>query len=78
MTDPSRRLIDRGHQNRRIMDKAERRLERWFKENYPMMQRLAYSVVEDGEDARDAVHQVFAEMWHRQPHCIRKPFHNTS
>ncbi|MGN0234232.1 MAG: RNA polymerase sigma factor [Bacteroidaceae bacterium] len=49
------------------MDNTEQQFERWFRDNYPMMYRLAYSLLQDSEDARDAVHQVFAEMWHRQP-----------
>lgn len=72
MNDLLMRLIYRRQQNRRTMDKSEQQFERWFKDNYPMMYRLAYSLLEDGEDARDAVHQVFAEMWHRQPHVHQK------
>ena len=72
MNDLRMRLIYRRQQNRRTMDKSEQQFERWFKDNYPMMYRLAYSLLEDGEDARDAVHQVFAEMWHRQPHVHQK------
>ena len=69
MNDLLMRLIYRRQQNRRTMDKSEQQFERWFKDNYPMMYRLAYSLLEDGEDA---VHQVFAEMWHRQPHVHQK------
>lgn len=49
------------------MDYTKQQFERWFKDHFPMMYRLAFSLVEDAEDARDAVHQVFTEMWHRQP-----------
>lgn len=72
MNDPSRSLIYRRHQNRRIVDNTEQQFERWFKDNYPMMYRLAYSLLEDSEDARDAVHQVFANMWSRRPEVQRK------
>ena len=72
MNDPSRSLIYRRHQNRRIMDNTEQQFESWFKDNYPMMYRLAYFLLEDSEDARDAVHQVFANMWSRRPEVQRK------
>lgn len=54
------------------MDYTKQQFERWFKDHYPMMYRLAFSLVEDAEDARDAVHQVFTEMWHRQPQLDEK------
>ncbi|MGN1255710.1 MAG: RNA polymerase sigma factor [Bacteroidaceae bacterium] len=54
------------------MDRAEQQFEGWFKDNYPMMYRLAYSLLEDSEDARDAVYQVFAKMWRRQPQVHQK------
>lgn len=72
MNDLLMRLIYRRHQNRRIMDNTEQQFESWFKDNYPMMYRLAYSLLEDSEDARDAVHQVFANMWSRRPEVQRK------
>ncbi len=31
------------------------------------MYRVAYCIVQDAEEARDAVSQVFAQMWQRQP-----------
>ena len=49
------------------MEYNKQQFERLFRENYPMMYRLAFSLLEDGEDAKDAVHQVFTEMWHRKP-----------
>lgn len=54
------------------MDYTKQQFERWFKDHFPMMYRLAFSLVEDAEDARDAVHQVFTEMWHRQPQLDEK------
>lgn len=49
------------------MEYSKQQFERLFRENYPMMYRLAFSLLEDGEEAKDAVHQVFTEMWHRKP-----------
>ena len=49
------------------MQYNKQQFERLFRENYPMMYRLAFSLLEDGEDAKDAVNQVFTEMWHRKP-----------
>ena len=41
--------------------------EQVYKSNYRQMYRFAYSLLEDAEDARDAVSQVFTQMWHHQP-----------
>ncbi|MBQ9640727.1 MAG: sigma-70 family RNA polymerase sigma factor [Bacteroidaceae bacterium] len=41
--------------------------EQLYKSNYRQMYRLAYSLMEEAEDARDAVSQVFTQLWHRQP-----------
>lgn len=41
--------------------------ERIYKDNYRQMYRIAYSMVEDEEEARDAVSQVFASMWQSKP-----------
>lgn len=49
------------------MEYSKEQFERLFWENYPMMYRLAFSLLEDGEEAKNAVHQVFTEMWHRKP-----------
>jgi RNA polymerase sigma-70 factor (ECF subfamily) len=38
-----------------------------FKDNYPVMYRMAFSMVENADDAKDAVHQVFAQIWRRKP-----------
>lgn len=49
-------LISREYQKDKLMDYTKQQFERWFKDHYPMMYRLAFSLVEDAEDARDAVH----------------------
>lgn len=41
--------------------------EQIYRGNYRLMYRWAYSLLEDEEDARDAVSQVFAQMWHAKP-----------
>ena len=41
--------------------------EKIFKDCYPMMYRVAYSILEDSENAKDVVGQVFTELWHRKP-----------
>jgi len=38
-----------------------------YKSNYRQMYRFAFSLLEEAEDARDAVSQVFMQMWHSQP-----------
>ena len=49
------------------MDYSRQAFEMLYKGNYRRMYRLAYMLVEDGEDARDAVSQVFTQMWQSQP-----------
>lgn len=49
------------------MDYSKHQFGLMFKENYQMMYRVAYSVLEDAESAKDAVSQVFTELWHKQP-----------
>ena len=49
------------------MDYSKHSFERLYKANYRQMYRLAYLVVEDEEDARDAVSQVFAQLWKSRP-----------
>lgn len=49
------------------MDYSKQQFEQLFKDNYPRMYRLAYAMVEEAEDARDVVSQVFAQMWQKQP-----------
>jgi RNA polymerase sigma-70 factor (ECF subfamily) len=49
------------------MDYNKQQFERLFKDNYPHMYRMAFSVVENAEDAKDAVHQVFVQVWRGKP-----------
>ena len=50
-----------------MMDYSKQRFERLFKDNYPHMYRMAFSLVQNAEDAKDAVHQVFVQMWKGKP-----------
>ena len=49
------------------MDYSNQKFERLFKDNYPHMYRMAFSLVENADDAKDAVHQVFAQIWRGKP-----------
>ena len=49
------------------MDYSAQSFERLYKDSYRLMYRLAYSMVEDAEDARDVVSQVFTLVWHHKP-----------
>lgn len=49
------------------MDYSKQRFEHLFKDSYPHMYRMAFSMVEDADDAKDAVHQVFTQMWNGKP-----------
>ena len=49
------------------MDYSKQQFEHLFKDNYPHMYRMAFSMVENAEDAKDAVHQVFAQLWKGKP-----------
>ena len=49
------------------MDYSKQRFERLFKDSYPHMYRLAFSMVEYADDAKDAVSQVFTQMWKGKP-----------
>lgn len=49
------------------MDYSKQHFEQMYKSNYRQMYRLAYCLVEDAEEARDAVSQVFAQLWQRKP-----------
>ena len=49
------------------MDYSKHEFERLFKDSYPHMYRMAFSMVENAEDAKDAVHQVFAQIWRGKP-----------
>jgi RNA polymerase sigma-70 factor (ECF subfamily) len=49
------------------MDYSKQEFERLFKDNYPHMYRMAFSMVVNADDAKDAVHQVFAQIWKGKP-----------
>ena len=49
------------------MNYSKQEFERLFKDNYPHMYRMAFSMVENVDDAKDAVHQVFAQIWKGKP-----------
>ena len=49
------------------MDYSKQRFERLFKDSYPHMYRMAFSMVDDADDAKDAVHHVFTQMWKGKP-----------
>lgn len=49
------------------MDYTKQEFERLFKDNYPLMYRMAFSMVENADDAKDAVNQVFTQMWKGKP-----------
>ena len=49
------------------MDYSKQEFERLFKDSYPHMYRMAFSMVENADDAKDAVHQVFAQVWKNKP-----------
>ena len=50
-----------------MMDYDKQQFEQLFKDSYPHMYRMAFSLVENAEDAKDAVHQVFVQMWRGKP-----------
>ena len=54
------------------MDYSKQEFERLFKDNYPHMYRMAFSMVENAEDAKDAVHQVFTQVWKGKPRVADK------
>ena len=49
------------------MNYSKQEFERLFKDSYPHMYRMAFSMVENADDAKDAVHQVFAQIWRNKP-----------
>ena len=53
------------------MDYSKQRFERLFKDSYPLMYRMAFSMVENADDAKDAVNQVFTQMWKGKPKVSR-------
>ena len=50
-----------------MMDYSKQRFERLFKDSYPHMYRMAFSMVQNADDAKDAVHQAFAQIWRNKP-----------
>ena len=50
-----------------FMNYSKQEFERLFKDSYPHMYRMAFSMVENADDAKDAVHQVFAQIWRSKP-----------
>ena len=49
------------------MNYSKKEFERLFKDSYPHMYRMAFSMVENVDDAKDAVHLVFAQIWRNKP-----------
>ena len=49
------------------MDYNKQAFEHLFKDNYPHMYRMAFSLVENADDAKDAVNQVFSLLWKNKP-----------
>ena len=49
------------------MDYNKQTFEHLFKDNYPHMYRMAFSLVENADDAKDAVNQVFSMIWKNKP-----------
>ena len=49
------------------MNYSKQEFERLFKDSYPHMYRMAFSMVENVDDAKDSVHQVFAQIWRNKP-----------
>ena len=49
------------------MNYGKKEFERLFKDSYPHMYRMAFSMVENVDDAKDAVHLVFAQIWRNKP-----------
>ena len=54
------------------MDYSRQEFEHLFKDNYPHMYRMAFSMVENADDAKDAVHQVFTQIWRGKPQVARE------
>ena len=50
-----------------MMDYSKHQSEHLFKDSYPHMYRMAFSIVEDADDAKDAVNQVFTLLWKGKP-----------
>ena len=50
-----------------MMDYSKHQFEHLVKDSYPHMYRMAFSIVEDADDAKDAVNQVFTLLWKGKP-----------
>ena len=57
-----------------MMDYSKQKFERLFKDNYPHMYRMAFSMVENADDAKDVVNQVFAQIWRSKPQISEDSF----
>lgn len=49
------------------MDYSRQEFERLYKANYRQMYRVAFSLTQDADDAKDAVSQVFTQLWQSKP-----------
>ena len=49
------------------MEYSKQKFGHLFKDNYPPMYRMAFSIMKNADDAKDAVNQVFAQVWKRKP-----------
>lgn len=49
------------------MNYTTKEFEQLFRANYPRMYRYAYSILRDEEEAKDAVSQVFTQVWQNKP-----------
>ena len=49
------------------MEYSKQKFGHLFKDNYPHMYRMAFSIMKNADDAKDAVNQVFAQVWKRKP-----------
>jgi RNA polymerase sigma-70 factor (ECF subfamily) len=54
------------------MDYGKKEFEHLFKEHYPHMYRMAFSMVKNADDAKDSVNQVFAQIWRGKPQMARE------
>ena len=48
------------------MNYSKQEFERLFKDSYPHMYRMAFLMVENADDAKDAVNQVFDKIWRKK------------
>ena len=54
------------------MEYGEKSFERFFRSNYLPMFRMAFSLLENEEDAKHAVSQVFMMLWQNKPQIADK------